>query len=66
MPFNVVAASPEDDDVGQTLVPLGYRFAESVEGKFLTELAELTWGEFDLARLKVSDRLEQQLASFAR
>ncbi|KAK3896520.1 hypothetical protein C8A05DRAFT_39941 [Staphylotrichum tortipilum] len=61
--FNVVAASPKDDAAGQGLVPLGYRFAESVEGKFLTELAELAWGEFDQARMEASDLLQQQLAS---
>jgi hypothetical protein len=63
--FYVVAASPEDEVGGEALVPLGYRFDESLEGKILTELTDLTWGEFDKARVEASKRLEKQLADMA-
>ncbi|KAL2199419.1 hypothetical protein P885DRAFT_67446 [Corynascus similis CBS 632.67] len=51
--------------VGQALVPAGYRFDESIESKFLIKLAELAWGDFDLARVQASERLERQLAGLA-
>jgi hypothetical protein len=60
--FYVVAADPEDEAVGRTLVPPGYPFGESIERKFLVELTELTWGGFDLSRVRASGRLTRQLA----
>ncbi len=63
--FDVVAASPKDDAVGEALVPSGYRFDKSIEGKFLTDLEELTWGSFDPKRIEASDRLTDQLANLA-
>ena len=32
--FDIVAADPDDDGVGQALVPADYRFEESIESKF--------------------------------
>ncbi|KAL2139344.1 hypothetical protein VTI28DRAFT_5306 [Corynascus sepedonium] len=63
--FFIVAADPDDDGVGQALVPAGYRFDESIGSKFLIKLAELAWGDFDLARVQASERLERQLAGLA-
>ncbi|KAK4247325.1 hypothetical protein C7999DRAFT_41384 [Corynascus novoguineensis] len=63
--FFIVAADPDDYGVGQALVPAGYQFNESIESKFLIELAKLAWGDFDLARVQASERLERQLASLA-
>ncbi|KAL2194749.1 hypothetical protein P885DRAFT_80055 [Corynascus similis CBS 632.67] len=63
--FYIVAADPDDYGIGQALVPAGYRFDESIESKFLIELAELAWGDFDLARVQASERLERQLAGLA-
>ncbi|KAK3299666.1 uncharacterized protein B0H64DRAFT_389253 [Chaetomium fimeti] len=63
--FFVVAASPDDEAGGETLVPPGYRFEESLEGKMLAELTDLTWGEFDKGRIEASKRLEKQLANMA-
>ncbi|EAQ87442.1 predicted protein [Chaetomium globosum CBS 148.51] len=57
----VVVASPEDEAGGDTLVPPSYNFLESVEGKFLSEMSELSWGEFDEERDKATERLEDQL-----
>lgn len=63
--FQIVAADPDDEAVGHALVPGDYRFAESIESKFLIKLAELSWGQFDLARAQESGRLERQLADLA-
>jgi hypothetical protein len=63
--FDVVAASPTDEAGGETLVSSDYRFGESVEGKILTELIDLAWGEYDKARDEASEILVQQLANLA-
>jgi hypothetical protein len=67
--FSVVAASPEDEAGGKALVPLDYKFEESLEGKILIELSDLSWGDefspFDEARDEASERLENQLADMA-
>ena len=63
--FSVVAASPGNDASGYALVPPGYRFDESIEGKFLAGVTNLAWGEFDKKRDDASERLELQLADMA-
>lgn len=63
--FTVVAASPKDKAGGDALVTSDYKFDKSLEGKILTELTDLTWGEFDKARDEASARLEKQLAKRA-
>lgn len=63
--FQVVAASPKDEAGGEALLHPLYKFGESIEGKILTELDALSWGEFDEARDEASERLENQLAELA-
>ncbi|KAK3290436.1 uncharacterized protein B0H64DRAFT_378648 [Chaetomium fimeti] len=63
--FEVVAASPEDEAGGEALVPPLYKFDESLEGKALTEISDLSWGEFDETRDKATERLEKEFAKLA-
>lgn len=63
--FKVVAASPDDEAGGEDLLPPLYKFDESIEGKIMTEIADLSWGEFDEARDNACERLEDQLAELA-
>ena len=63
--FSIVAASPGNDAGGDALVPPGYRFDESIEGKILTGVTALAWDEFDKEKDGASERLELQLADMA-
>ncbi|KAK3294166.1 uncharacterized protein B0H64DRAFT_181096 [Chaetomium fimeti] len=61
--FVTVLASPTDEAGGEALVPADYQFDESIEGKILTELTDLTWGTVEevMTKKKEIKRLEQQL-----
>jgi hypothetical protein len=61
----VVAASPEDGAGGEAYVTSLYKFDESIEGKVLAEISDLSMGQFDEARDKATERLEDQLAELA-
>ncbi|KAK3366564.1 hypothetical protein B0H63DRAFT_558496 [Podospora didyma] len=61
--FEVVAASPEDGD--KCPLPEGYDFENSIEGKVLNRLLDLSWGEFDMERADESDGLESEFANVA-
>jgi hypothetical protein len=63
--FAVLAASPDDEAGGEALVPACYKFDQSIEGKFLIQLSDLQWGEFDAARDAQSEDLENELAKLA-
>ncbi|KAH6857123.1 hypothetical protein B0I37DRAFT_301085 [Chaetomium sp. MPI-CAGE-AT-0009] len=65
--FHVVAASPEDENEvgGEALVPSHYKFDESLEGKVMTKISDLSWGDFDEARVTASERLADEFAKLA-
>ncbi|KAK4041378.1 hypothetical protein C8A01DRAFT_14839 [Parachaetomium inaequale] len=60
--FSVLAASPDDEAGGEAILSAGYKFDQSIEGKFLIQLSNLQWGEFDAARDAQSEHLENELA----
>jgi len=66
--FSVVAASP-DDDGGKALVPVGYDFDESIEGRILNEIYDLSSHDSDnlwpQGNQEASSRLRRQLADLA-
>jgi hypothetical protein len=66
--FSVVAASP-DDDAGEALIPVDYDFDDSIEGKILDEIVDLSVrdgdGPSDAAKQQATKRLKRQLADLA-
>ncbi|KAH6850504.1 hypothetical protein B0I37DRAFT_390598 [Chaetomium sp. MPI-CAGE-AT-0009] len=66
--FFVVAASP-DDEAGESLVPVDYDFDDSIEGKILDEIIDLSDyngpGPEDAAKRQATRRLKRQLADLA-
>lgn len=58
--FTAILASPKD--FGEKLIPPGYNFDSSIEGKALWELDRLSYGEFDETKDAESDRIENELA----
>ncbi|KAK3297226.1 uncharacterized protein B0H64DRAFT_473366 [Chaetomium fimeti] len=65
--FRVVAATP--DDAGEALVPVDYDYDESIEGKIINEIIDLSMLEGDAARdaanQEATERLKMQLADLA-
>ena len=65
--FSVVAASPDDDE-GAALLPLSYEFDESLEGKILNEIDDLSYHDgptWPKANEEATSRLQKQLADLA-
>ncbi|KAK4152396.1 hypothetical protein C8A00DRAFT_16297 [Chaetomidium leptoderma] len=66
--FSVVAASP-DDEAGGALVPTDYNFDDSIEGKILDEILDLSVhdgdGPWNTAKQEATRRLKKQLADLA-
>jgi hypothetical protein len=66
--FSIVAASP-DDEGGDALVPADYNFDDSIEGKILDEIIDLSVhdgdGVWSTAKQQATRRLKKQLADLA-
>ena len=65
--FSIVAASPDDDE-GEALLPVSYEFDESLEGKILNEIDDLSYHDtptWPKANEEATNRLQRQLADLA-
>ncbi len=65
--FSVIAASPDDDE-GEALLPIGYDFDESFEGKILNEIDDLSYHDgptWPAANEEATNHLQKKLADLA-
>ncbi|KAK4044294.1 hypothetical protein C8A01DRAFT_42963 [Parachaetomium inaequale] len=66
--FSIVAASP-NDEAGEALVPADYNFDDSIEGRILDEILDLSVhdgdGPWHTAKQQATRRLKKQLADLA-
>jgi hypothetical protein len=66
--FSVVAANP-DEEAGEALIPADYNYDDSIEGRILNEIIDLSVHDgdapWDPAKREATKRLKKQLADLA-